>query len=560
MKKLYIIISLCSLYLIAQAQQMNERVSVRLDKEHYVAGEDIWFKFATFNSELNLSELSKVGYIEICDTEKPHIQWKVALDKGVGTGRITIPNNISSGVYKLYAYTQYMRNEGEKIFFQRDIAIINVQDQEKTSKIKILPAEEINWKTTERVPTISITSDKREYDKRSLVNLSLKMLPEDLVDLSISVYRNDSVADIPDYDYSNWFEQVKASKKAPIANKWLPEYEGHIITGKLTSASGESINDIPDSYQGTIGFVGNEIHYINGVNEEEENKTYFITRGIFGPQEIVSTAITAKEDDGYRMDIVSPFEEMKPKTMPTLTLAPPNSQLMDRYVASQLPKVYNIDSLAHKRELDKYLPHYSFRRYKLDEYTRFNTVGETLIEYVMGLRVRKVNNTKRLEVFSEDMGGFNYGNTLVLLDGVPLYDHDYILNYNPLNIETLDIYQGRYLFASEMYDGIVFMNTYRGNLPGIQLKGNMQLIEYHCPEYMEFFPSPNYSDAKTKESLIPDFRHTLYWNPFFEGTNGATSIPVSFYTSDFSGVFIIVVEGITKSGKIVYAKNYFRVR
>lgn len=64
-----------------------------------------------------------MGYVEISNAERPQAQLKLALDNGSGSGKIKIPADAPSGIYELSGYTQYMRNEGEKIFFRKQIAI-----------------------------------------------------------------------------------------------------------------------------------------------------------------------------------------------------------------------------------------------------------------------------------------------------------------------------------------------------------------------------------------------------------------------------------------------------
>jgi hypothetical protein len=86
-----------------------------------------------------------------------------------------------------------------------------------------------------------------------------------------------------------------------------------------------------------------------------------------------------------------------------------------------------------------------------------------------------------------------------------------------------------------------------------------QLFEYDCPTLTETFDVPDYSDPAIKNSLKPDYRHTLYWNPFVKPENDK-SATVSFYTSDLNGEFEIIVEGITSEGKMLCGYSRFQVK
>ena len=57
---------------------------------------------------------------------------------------------------------------------------------------------------------------------------------------------------------------------------------------------------------------------------------------------------------------------------------------------------------------------------------------------------------------------------------------------------------------------------------------------------------------------IPDYRHTLLWLPDVE-TNAQPSLRIPFSTSDFSGSFLITVEGITRDGRVLLARASFVV-
>ena len=63
-----------------------------------------------------------------------------------------------------------------------------------------------------------------------------------------------------------------------------------------------------------------------------------------------------------------------------------------------------------------------------------------------------------------------------------------------------------------MYDGIVsFINPSR-TLPDIRLDKNSQMFWMSFTKRIAFV-APSYNSEKQAGSRLPDFRHTLYWNP-----------------------------------------------
>ena len=80
-----------------------------------------------------------------------------------------------------------------------------------------------------------------------------------------------------------------------------------------------------------------------------------------------------------------------------------------------------------------------------------------------------------------------------------------------------------------------------------------ELKGYHRPTA---FYSPKYTPENIA-SPKPDFRPTLYWNPNLTLENGKANI--DFFTSDELADFVVVVEGITKNGKICFGATGFSV-
>ena len=96
--------------------------------------------------------------------------------------------------------------------------------------------------------------------------------------------------------------------------------------------------------------------------------------------------------------------------------------------------------------------------------------------------------------------------------------------------------------------------TYKGNLSGIRLGENSQQFSYDFPQNRPTFTAPVYDSEARLNSRIPDFRHTLYWNP------DITSAVVSFYTSDMKGIYLVTLQGVAVNGKIIKIQSLFVVK
>jgi len=551
---LFVIFPVC--FSLKAVEPIHERVFIHTDKDCYVAGEKILLKFYVIDRNFQPSDLSKVGYVEICDTVKPQIQMKVNLEKGSGAGEIRIPSDLPSGIYRLSGYTRYMRNEGDAVFFKKQIAIVNAGQQypdpkrfELTDKYE-KPQTEKQFDVNEPAG-ISVRTNQNEYGNRQKVVLSLDNIPDNTADLVISVSRNDSIAFVPETNNREWQQQVKDVFR--LSGQWLPEYEGHIITGRIVPKPHEDLLS-------SAAFTGKGIHYFNGQLNADDGTVNFYTSGIYGKQQIVTSVISQfYEKVPYRMDIISPFAETLPAGLPVLKIYPNEKQLSERYIGAQILEKTDSASIAASSQFSENGSLKPLLSYDLDQYTRFSSIGETILEFISRVRVSKMGDKRRIKVFMEEDMRFSLKNTLVLLDGIPVYEHEDILNYNPMYVKRMNIYDGRYLFGGESFECIVSFQTREGDLPFFQLSDNSQLLNYECPQRPSPFEMPDYSVDKIKNSRKPDFRSTLYWNPSVEYTKGKP-VNLSFYTSDLIGEFKVRVEGITSDGKLVQGVSYFRVK
>ena len=552
MKSLHLLLAalLFFCFSVKAENRFFERVYVHTDKDCYIAGENVLLKFYVIDNRFQPSGLSKVGYVEICNTERPLMQHKVALEKGSGAGAIKIPANLPSGMYQLSGYTRYMRNEGENAFFGKQIAIVNAGQQLPDPKrFELVEKKDTIFAVKKESGNLSITTDQNEYHNRQQVNLSIDHIPANIASLVISVTGNDSIVFVPEINNSEWLKQV--TDTFPFSGQWLPEYEGHIISGRIAPEPQEEL-------LANIAFVGNDIRYFNGQANAPNGTINFYTAGIFGKQQIVTSAASLQNNKvPYRVDLLTPFCEFLPVDLPVLQIYPREKQVMDRYIGVQIQEKAGNDFLYDLNQIPDYCTFQPVLSYDLDEYTRFATISETILEFVSKVQIIKVGDKRRISVLFKESQRFS-PRTLVLLDGIPVYDHEEMIEYNPVHIKKINIYDERYMFGGRDFEGIISFLTKESNLPFFQLSNESQLYIYDCPQLPSLIKISDYSTDTAKNSKHPDFRHTLYWNPFVDFSAGQP-VNLSFYTSDLCGEFKIKVEGITTSGKMIRGISYFQV-
>ena len=96
-------------------QRPVEKAYVQMDKERYVSGETIWFKVYLLDGrDVGPSYLSTMVYVECWSPTDSLISRKtIKLEGGIGIGEISLPKELSAGVYAIQAYSQWMRNRSQ---------------------------------------------------------------------------------------------------------------------------------------------------------------------------------------------------------------------------------------------------------------------------------------------------------------------------------------------------------------------------------------------------------------------------------------------------------------
>ena len=526
-----------------------ERVYVQTDKQLYMAGELLWLKMYTTDENGKLMDFSKIGYVELIRDSIPEMQIKIDIRAGIGEGWMELPSMLPTGYYQITAYTRYMRNEGESVFFNKMIAIVNPLRQNNA-----LYAEETNtslsFKTIEKsTNTLDISVDKPVYTKRNRGEIRLKGLPIENISLGISIAGIEpSIEAVP--TIVEWKNQLSAQGASYTNERFLPEYEGAIIDGVLIDLETRNPVGVPNVMT-LLSFPGKEIRLFAGQTDEKGNVAFY-TQCVNGKHELTTTAI-ASSDRKYRINIQTPYSLHTPKSFPFFT---PDSTWIDylrlRSLCVQVARSYTADMLSIIKEITSCTDLTPDVRYELDEYTRFPNMVEVFIEFIPFARIRRTNEGLQFSIVNERLDSYGI-NVLVLLDNIPIADHEMMSKYNPLLIKTIDLHFGNYVFGGHLFDGIISFHSYNNDYPGITFGENTQIYDYESIQPYRYFYVPDYNETNVS-SPMPDFRHTLLWEPSLQ-SNGQNELIVPFTTSDVPGKYLIAIEGIGENGAIIHG-NY----
>ena len=182
MKRMVYILLTCLWWIVASVTaQPYERLHVQTDKDFYLAGEKMYLGVWGMDDKHNPLDMSRVAYIELLGDAFNSVQVKVQLDNAQGNAVIDLPYTLSSGVYELVAYTRWMRNEGESVFFRKPIAVFNSLRYSPTMDLE----EFVDEATPAQVRSVTqdnirVKTDRKIFGTRSKVSIVVDGLQEDV--------------------------------------------------------------------------------------------------------------------------------------------------------------------------------------------------------------------------------------------------------------------------------------------------------------------------------------------------------------------------------------------
>ena len=532
---------------VNEATQLVEKIALFTDRETYTVNEDILFSaFNVSSPALRNADWSNILYIELIAPDgEAFARRKYVFSLDGTTGTLKIPSSVLTGNYYLRAYTRWMRDYSPYNYFYKMVTVINpfrgeLMEPQGISGNEIIPA-----------PTVSsadfnLKTNKRIFTKREQVSLEISGTSVgDYVDkLVVSV--------IPKGTENQLIPKLAGQKGQKFSPDFIPETRGLSISGKVVNAA--------DSVPMPFTLVGLTIFKENPENQNvltnENGQFFFDLSKLKGEYEIFISAKSNEnknplifvDNDFSTQKIELPYvsldlsEESK-KIYQSLAF---NSQMQTLYMQQKVEfelKSFSSDSTFYGK------PDFVL---KLDKYIVLPSVKDYIYELMPQLGVRhdgKRTTLKVLGVYSD----LTLSDPLVLVDMVPIFDIDRVLELQPDKIERIEVVTVPYVRGDIIFGGIVSFFSKKGDLAGIDLPSVGRFITYEMLSSNLAQKAPD-----TQNQRIPDLRNCLYWNPNLK-LKGTEPSKISFNTGDSAGDYLIVVRGIDQTGKLKIATEEIKV-
>lgn len=443
-------------------------------------------------------------------------------------------------------------------------------------------------------------TDASVYEQRQKVTLTINTAAQNVVanaaGLSLSIYKTDSLqkAGAASIDRYLWLSsEVKGDVESPeyyltpsadadmaldnllLAQGWrtfnwaaattsanykfayLPEYAGNIVTANITGKSSglpakniTAYLSIPDTLADRL---------FTAVSDST-GKLQFNIGYAYGNHEVVLQTNHFIDTALYRFELNNPFSTAYPAPK-LIALAPVSPSQVDDYGLSML-----VQNAYHAKDTRSFLTPFidtlSFygtprKSFLLDNFTRFTTMEEVLEEYVTF--VENVRRRGKLYVSMFNQDALLTENPLVTIDGVPLFDNSKIYSIDPLKIKKINVLNKRYFQGAARYESLLALTSKKGDFGGFELDPRAIILDYKGLQEQRQFYSPVYDTPAKQASRLPDYRNALYWNPdITTDESGVTTI--TCYTSDLSGKYYGIIQGIDSNGTASSAHFTFDVK
>lgn len=540
----------------------KEEVFIHYNDNLLLSGEYLYYKFYCLRAENRApSEISKIGYVELIGKDDELVfQHKIKLVDGLGQGDFFVPVDIATGHYKLTGFTQWMRNQGEQSFFIADLVIVNPYQALPKVNNQLLCEEIVHSKFDsltnvslfkEKTPSFRINLTQRKFGKRQLVKFDIEELIEQgSSNISISVRKKDSVK-IPFQKKSSTIVKensisVKKHRLKPNDSIYLPELRGELISGRIAS---RNLTQSIENRHITLSIAGD--NGLTKVSRTNQNGDFYFN--IDTGSRSSKAVFDILGDSENEIDIILDQTRISQDSFDFKELAISsdlNPSFEQRSIHNQIENAFfeqKADSIIAATYVK---PAYKdFQKvYNLDEYTRFKTLQETIVEILEDVLVKKRKGKYTIQVRGSDEFFIDsYDAPLILVDNILVQDANALFDFGVKRMRRIGISRSEIYIGPKKYQGVFSVETKDGNYSETMAVKEPLIFDIKGPLAMRKYYEQEYSlSASNDTGHIADFRRQLLWLPQHKIKATET---FEFFTSDNLGTYEISVEGFTENGK-----------
>lgn len=548
----------------------DERIIIHTDRDIYIAGERLYYRIDLPGGNNGMS--SGVAYIALRNTGNDLIVTSsLNMEGRTGYSSIYLPDTLSSSVYQIVAFTNWMRNFGEEHYSEKQILIINrfdeqlelpvaeAQEEYAAEKRNIRPADGILPGSSGLADRpVEVRPVKPVYGTREKVQIEL--LPRGLADsaayLSVAVSHAKTILDHNE-GKQNSKDDVQGSTSAKITHtsfiRFFRETDGPVITGQVVDS------DSREGVPGATVFLTTPDDSLNLLYAKtlEDGMFHFRLNDFHEGRKIYFAVYERDIAESSEIRINDKFELHQP-FLPETGIG--EESLKNHLRKSQdivrINKTLGIDFNSDlETERPGYRPLiYSSANHSLrvsGEYVYLNDLHEITREILPWLRIRRHSGDYTVNMMIEEVDLYRQATPALFLDGIYTDDISRIIHLDTDMIDRIEIHRQLWRHGDIILPGIAAFFTNSLEYRDLDLATGSVTAEHSPATFPSVYRPPNHGEPGIESRSRPDFRQLLYWEPDVTMVRNGTGRLLEFYSGDLKGEYLIRVRGFTCSGEII---------
>jgi hypothetical protein len=510
----------------------KEIIDFSIPKNIYFGGERIWIQ-AGVSTESG-SAPSQIIYAELLNRYNESVALtKMPSAEGQSFNYLRIPVNLPSDHYLLRVFTRvspYL--DLEMGLSQQLVTIFNP---------RVPPAVVANRKEyliqEDNTDRISLNSKNLRGGEFLELNLS-----------SITGVKEIQISAMNPFLENQGLLSSKELYQSIESRALVPELFGHIVEAKLDQESADTTQLYYLSVHGTKSALFTD-------RSDTSGSMYFDTGGMKNWRFMVVQA--NNNLSLVDLSIVSPAPKTKFKSefnFPILKISPADEPYLTALLKAGQVEGYFV----HEFDSSPFPVVTGFVEditYRLDDYTRFESVETVIKEYVPETSVRTAQKNKEFRVLDKVRGSIFDSNPLMLIDAMPVFDSDLLAAFNPKELEKLEVLTRNFYLNEEVFPGVISFSSYKNDFGGFPIPTNGIYLDYQgiLPKVLdkqELFATP--TDTKMK-----DWRTVIYWSATDSDKNFNENL--RFRLPANSGVYQVKVTFLGQNGNLQQVLRTFRI-
>ncbi|MBN1143907.1 MAG: hypothetical protein JXA72_05770 [Bacteroidales bacterium] len=532
--------------LSATAGLQPEQVTITTDRDVYIAGDWVYFSIKVSDQGEHVSDYL---YLTLSNDHQNRIfTGCLKITNKAAFGSFYLADTLTTGLYQLVSYTNNMRNFGPGAFAINNIMIVNKFDSDVLAKIPESASQKSD--TTFQKDLIKQNFDlqvklnKKVFSQREQVKLDIQ-LPEYISNalLSVSVRMAAPVS----------ISETRLNTKDLSSHScyYLPERSGVILEGLIKDQNNAYVAH-------TRVFLSCEDSIANLQFTETNNNgefRFFLNPYYFGKNAMIkvdgenknSIEIMPKYFDGIighlPLHIHGDIKSFLETNKKYLDIQRSYNQIYreektnDEVVACWRPELYT-------EAAEVVIP--AEYQYLQD----FREISRELLTYY---KIREKHNDFVGSIIDVNQGVFSF--PYIFLDGILLEHVRQIMYLDSKKIRSIVSIPNARLLGNLTIPGILDIASASSEIETIQWQSSIAKLKIESLMPNSFYQVPEI--AKIPRN-IPAYWPLLYWNPLIK-TDSKRAVSASFYTSDCTGIFEVIIKGFSADGEEIEYRDLFDV-